>query len=173
MNTYKTELKNPKWQRKRLRIFERDKWQCQSCGDCDSELHAHHTYYAKGKKPWEYPDSDIVTLCFSCHFIHHICENALGIVVPWATADTEKPFEVLILKKIEKRISRSLDDTWHCINLEGKHIATDASCAAMKLSQGKKGLDWIKWAKNFQKTVRDEVEEADRLLHPAETIDKP
>lgn len=30
-------------------------------------LHVHHTYYQKGKLPWEYPDSSLQCLCASCH----------------------------------------------------------------------------------------------------------
>ncbi|HCY39778.1 MAG TPA: hypothetical protein DHV48_00200 [Prolixibacteraceae bacterium] len=34
-------------------------------------LHVHHTYYQRGKKPWEYPDSSLETYCQSCHFEIH------------------------------------------------------------------------------------------------------
>lgn len=32
-----------------------------------STLHVHHKYYEPGKKPWEYPDEALITLCESCH----------------------------------------------------------------------------------------------------------
>jgi hypothetical protein len=30
-------------------------------------LNVHHTYYQSGKKPWEYPDESLITLCNPCH----------------------------------------------------------------------------------------------------------
>lgn len=32
-----------------------------------NNLHVHHTYYQKGKLPWEDPDNSLLTLCRSCH----------------------------------------------------------------------------------------------------------
>lgn len=32
-----------------------------------NNLHVHHTYYQKGLEPWEYPESDLQTLCWRCH----------------------------------------------------------------------------------------------------------
>lgn len=34
-------------------------------------LNVHHTYYIEGKKPWEYEDSALVTLCENCHKKRH------------------------------------------------------------------------------------------------------
>ena len=67
MSTYWELLKDPRWQKKRLAIFERDKFTCQFCWHSDKELHAHHTYYEWGKDPWDYPDEAIKTLCVDCH----------------------------------------------------------------------------------------------------------
>lgn len=69
--TYSELLKDPRWQRKRLTIFNRDNWQCVRCGNDKLQLHVHHTYYANGKKPWEYPDEDLETLCCVCHASEH------------------------------------------------------------------------------------------------------
>jgi hypothetical protein len=30
-------------------------------------LHIHHTYYQKGRLPWEYPNNSLDTLCWLCH----------------------------------------------------------------------------------------------------------
>lgn len=69
--TYAEQLKDPRWQRKRLIIFERDGWACVACSNTNETLHVHHKYYAKGKKPWEYPDGDLETLCSTCHKNKH------------------------------------------------------------------------------------------------------
>lgn len=63
---------NPKWQQKRLRIFERDGWACQRCYDTTSQLEVHHLIYRKIDY-WRYPDDELITLCRSCH--HHETDN--------------------------------------------------------------------------------------------------
>lgn len=65
-NEYKELLKDGRWQRKRLEIMQRDGFICRECGTT-SDLNVHHTRYIKGRKPWEYDDDDLVTLCGSCH----------------------------------------------------------------------------------------------------------
>ena len=34
-------------------------------------LHVHHQYYIKGKEPWDYDDSALITLCVDCHQNRH------------------------------------------------------------------------------------------------------
>lgn len=65
--TYSEKLKNPKWQKKRLQILERDVFTCQKCLDKESTLHVHHKFYTKGKNPWEYDNYVLITLCEKCH----------------------------------------------------------------------------------------------------------
>ena len=49
-------------------------------------LHIHHQYYVQGKKPWEYDDAALVTLCADCHQKRHatssipLYNNAMRIV---------------------------------------------------------------------------------------------
>jgi replicative DNA helicase len=64
-NNYGRKLSDPRWQRKRLEIFQRDNWTCQDCGDSETELQVHHKQY-KGD-PWNAPDDTLVTLCANCH----------------------------------------------------------------------------------------------------------
>lgn len=65
--TYAEKLKDPKWQKKRLSIFERDNWTCQGCGRNDLSLVIHHKDYLPGADPWDYPDEFLITLCETCH----------------------------------------------------------------------------------------------------------
>lgn len=65
MTAYLEKLRDPRWQKKRLKIFERDNWECQECGDPKSTLHVHHEKYHGN--PWESPDTDLITLCELCH----------------------------------------------------------------------------------------------------------
>ncbi len=67
MNDFYKEYKNPKWQKLRLKILERDGFMCQYCQDKEEELHVHHKYYEKGKRIWEYNEDAFITLCKSCH----------------------------------------------------------------------------------------------------------
>ncbi len=67
MPTYAELLKDPRWQKKRLEILQRDAWTCTNCGDKDKTLHVHHRYYRYGKNPWEYDEDAYQTLCEPCH----------------------------------------------------------------------------------------------------------
>lgn len=71
MRNYKQEyaqkLRDPRWQRKRLKILERDGWTCQICYSDTDTLNVHHLHYASGKEPWEADDDHLITLCESCH----------------------------------------------------------------------------------------------------------
>jgi hypothetical protein len=64
---YVGKLKNPEWQKKRLRIMERDGWACTECHSTKIPLNVHHIKYDKNKEPWEVPDEYLTTLCEECH----------------------------------------------------------------------------------------------------------
>ena len=64
--TYAEKLKDPRWQKKRLKILERDEFGCALCGDDTTTLHVHHIAYSKGD-PWDIDDSLLKTLCEGCH----------------------------------------------------------------------------------------------------------
>src|SRR5689334_22665115 len=65
--TYSQKLLDPRWQKKRLEIFQRDDFTCQACGDKEHTLHVHHKFYEFGKEPWEYDNNILITLCAECH----------------------------------------------------------------------------------------------------------
>ncbi len=69
--TYAEKLKDPRWQRKRLLIFERDNWTCLRCNSKTNNLQVHHKKYFPGCDPWEYEDRFLETLCVNCHEIEH------------------------------------------------------------------------------------------------------
>lgn len=64
---YSEKLKDPRWQKKRLEILERDEWQCQSCRNKENTLHVHHLLKMNNPNPWECKNEDLITLCESCH----------------------------------------------------------------------------------------------------------
>lgn len=67
MSAYSEKFKDPRWQKIRLNILERDEWSCQKCTETEKTLHIHHRYYIKNREPWEYPMDALVTLCKDCH----------------------------------------------------------------------------------------------------------
>ena len=65
--TYSEKLLDPRWQRKRLKIFERDNWACTCCNNKETQIQVHHVDYIPGIDPWDYSDDMLVTLCKPCH----------------------------------------------------------------------------------------------------------
>ena len=70
MGTYRTyieKLRDPRWQRLRLKCLEKSEWTCSWCSDKKSNLQVHHGYYRKSATPWSYPQKTLHVLCDSCH----------------------------------------------------------------------------------------------------------
>ena len=86
MSSYSDKLKNPKWQKFRLEVFQRDGFACRFCGDKESTLHAHHLQY--NGQPWEANIEDVITLCDKCHsgceitlkMVRRICDSNRGLL---------------------------------------------------------------------------------------------
>ena len=72
--TYTELLRDKKWQKKRLEVFQRDDWTCTNC-NCKTEeyqsLHIHHKRYIAGYDPADYDLEDLETLCEECHRKKH------------------------------------------------------------------------------------------------------
>ena len=88
---YKEQLADPRWQKKRLQILERDKFTCQICHDAETQLQVHHIKYDPTFKSlaWEYPPHNYKTLCKDCHkaLTEHLKEHG-----------DDKEFNVLKIK---------------------------------------------------------------------------
>ena len=67
---YKDQLLDPRWQKKRLSILERDNWKCTYCDNDKSTLMVHHLIY-EHKFAWEADDENLITLCQKCHEVYH------------------------------------------------------------------------------------------------------
>jgi len=65
--TYSEKLRDPRWQKKRLAVLSHAKFRCQICGAKDRTLNVHHSYYSRGKQPWQYPTGSMCCLCEECH----------------------------------------------------------------------------------------------------------
>lgn len=75
--TYFEKLKDPRWQRKRLEIMERNNFACASCGADENTLNVHHKIYRKNTEPWDYEDDNFIVYCESCHTSLHEEKNFL------------------------------------------------------------------------------------------------
>lgn len=70
--SYEGLLLTNEWKQKRQEILKRDHNQCQVCLSED-ELQIHHRQYhyslvlRKYRKPWEYSNNLLITLCKKCH----------------------------------------------------------------------------------------------------------
>lgn len=70
---YSKDLKDIRWFRKRKRILIRDNYTCQKCG-AKKNLRVHHKKYISGRRPWQYNEKHLITLCNLCHEKEHLPE---------------------------------------------------------------------------------------------------
>lgn len=63
---YTEKLKDPRWQRKRSLILQRDRYLCRECRRPARSLDVHHFHYVRGE-PWDVEDHFLITLCRECH----------------------------------------------------------------------------------------------------------
>ena len=91
--SYSEKLKDPRWQKKRLKILERDDWTCQRCKSKTETLHVHHRRYLPNTQPWDHPDKLLLTLCDICHELesddlpHALNEARLALQDTWLSLD--------------------------------------------------------------------------------------
>lgn len=97
MTTYREKLLDPRWQKKRLEVFDKAKFACENCGADDKTLHVHHVYYDRDCEPWEYEDSALIALCKDCHDVEHL-----------ALKESKEAF-IKILADIGARTSSDID----------------------------------------------------------------
>ena len=77
--TYSDKLKDPRWQKKRLEILNRDNFTCTLCLDKESTLNIHHLKYTGN--PWDTPNECLITLCEDCHSFIEFYKNDFNIIV--------------------------------------------------------------------------------------------
>jgi hypothetical protein len=73
--TYAEQIKNPKWQKKRLKVLEEGGFTCEECGGKEETLNIHHKFYDNSKMVWEYNNEDLKCLCETCHSARHEIEK--------------------------------------------------------------------------------------------------
>jgi len=77
---YAAERLDPRWQKMRLKVMERDGFACCMCFNESETLNVHHLAYGQHRAVWDYPADVLVTLCKSCHEDWHDLERAFAEV---------------------------------------------------------------------------------------------
>lgn len=67
ISDYFKKYKDPRWQKLRLEILQRENFKCQACGRTDEPLHVHHLWYDYSKDPWGISPALLECLCETCH----------------------------------------------------------------------------------------------------------
>jgi Zn finger protein HypA/HybF involved in hydrogenase expression len=74
---YHQQMKHPLWQKKRLEVMERSRFECENCGDSEEQLHVHHRYYRRGAMIWDYEEHELQCLCNKCHKDAHALDEQI------------------------------------------------------------------------------------------------
>lgn len=80
-SAYAEKLRDPRWQKLRLEVLQRDEFACTMCGDGASTLMVHHGYYIAGRDPWEYPLECFHTCCEACHHSADATREELKVAI--------------------------------------------------------------------------------------------
>jgi hypothetical protein len=107
--SYSEQLKSPKWQKKRLEIFNRDEFTCKCCNSKEKQLNVHHKTYTPNFKAWEYKDSVYVTLCGECHELLHKANDLLNNKVFKYTERCINDYSICLDESISKDLCESLN----------------------------------------------------------------
>jgi len=127
---YSDKLKDPKWQKKRLTILERDDWTCQYCYDTESTLHVHHLNYTT-EDPWNEEDDNLVTTCEACHKKEH---------------DHREKYEKELLYLLKNKLYSSDDLDILCAGLRLEQIGYSRNLISTVIGQ-------VRVSPKFQNTV--------------------
>lgn len=86
--TYQEQLRDPRWQKKRLEILNRAEFKCEDCGDDKITLEVHHVTYEKGRLAWEYPNENFKALCEKHHKERAFVEKKILLALCDLNTDT-------------------------------------------------------------------------------------
>lgn len=94
--TYSKKLQDPRWQKKRLKILERDNWACQLCGDRTTTFNIHHIKYSS--EPWDAPNENLISLCYHCHsLVSFLNDSTIHKVVKYTGAQPSTYFLIALI----------------------------------------------------------------------------
>lgn len=123
-SSYFEQLKHPKWQKKRLEILQLNEFTCEECGADDQTLHIHHSYYEKGRAPWDYPESSLHCLCAACHQriqnSQSLLQRQIGrldlsdteVMIGYAMGLEFRAYPVVRLRVFSYAVAQGIGDAW-------------------------------------------------------------
>jgi len=79
---YQDQIKDPRWQKKRLEILELHDFTCINCNSKEKTLNVHHIKYKKNSLIWEYDDDELTVLCEDCHKELHFYKKLIEESIP-------------------------------------------------------------------------------------------
>lgn len=106
--TYAEKLRDPRWQEKRLRLFDKANWTCELCSLVrpSKGLQAHHPIYLAGLNPWDYPDEIMMVLCDPCHESRQEVERQwfykVALVIRWKSTEELQTMPVWWMTETKK-----------------------------------------------------------------------
>jgi len=131
--SYSEKLRDPRWQKKRLQIMERDEFTCRDTSETGETLNVHHSWYAKGD-PWDTPDEFLLTLSETAHKERQALEDrakkALGLIM--ASNHMEPLEELTVMLEGLARLSSEL-------------AGEDGLGSIYAVSQGELECAWCVW----------------------------
>ena len=98
------QYKDPRWQKKRLEIMNRDNFTCQSCFNDTKTLNVHHKYYIYERPIWDYPDELLVTLCKDCHEIQEESKYIINDFIKVLLSDGYLSTDLVLLLNILRKL---------------------------------------------------------------------
>lgn len=148
MTPYQEALQHPLWQKKRLEILEAADWRCVCCGNRNEQLHAHHIYYyyGQGRKPWEYDNDELVSLCDDCHTTEHEFGDAA-----WRYLKRQ-----LVKANCFHSSASCIADGFDGIRLENNEWHALGRCIRMIIERRKHGADLSDVAREIEEGDRDQ-----------------
>jgi 5-methylcytosine-specific restriction endonuclease McrA len=86
--SYSDQIKDGRWQRKRLEIMQRDDFKCRCCGS-QNNLTVHHIYYLPNKMIWEYDNEGLITVCMEHHEMLNVELSKLSGIIAFKLLNGE------------------------------------------------------------------------------------
>jgi hypothetical protein len=109
---YWKQLKDPRWQKLRLQIMQRDNFVCFICCDSTSPLNVHHLEYDDAAEgAWDYMPDKLVTLCEHCHAYYHSLDQKGEFLVRALIIRFFAMFYVMRNNDIKREKAKTMNET--------------------------------------------------------------
>lgn len=111
---YRSKYDDPRWQKMRLEIMQRDSFRCRDCGNSHNKLNVHHCRYVRN--PWEVEPIFLLTLCESSHEKRQELENAaklaMALIFAQSTPQQLKSFADMLSGIAAREKVNDLESFW-------------------------------------------------------------